>query len=90
MFRVLPVHCRCNLNLQANRKSLQVTQSAHTSLWPQKDNIVQILAIGEILWDVFDHAEFLGGAPLNFSAAAQRLGNSVTLITAVGWTAPRK
>jgi fructokinase len=84
MFRVLPVHSRCNLNLQANRKSLQVTQSAHTSLWPQKDNIVQILAIGEILWDVFDHAEFLGGAPLNFSAAAQRLGNSVTLITAVG------
>jgi fructokinase len=46
--------------------------------------IVQILAIGEILWDVFDHAEFLGGAPLNFSAAAQRLGNPVALITAVG------
>jgi fructokinase len=45
---------------------------------------VQILAIGEILWDVFDQDEFLGGAPLNFSAAAQRLGNSVALITAVG------
>ena len=45
---------------------------------------MQILAIGEVLWDVFDHAEFLGGAPLNFSAAAQRLGNSIVLVTAVG------
>lgn len=45
---------------------------------------MQILAIGEILWDVFDDAEILGGAPLNFSAAAQRLGNQVTLISAVG------
>jgi len=45
---------------------------------------VQILAIGEILWDVFDHAETLGGAPLNFSAAAQRLGNQVALLTAAG------
>jgi len=49
-----------------------------------KEDIVQILAIGEILWDVFDHAEILGGAPLNFSAAAQRLGNQVALVTAVG------
>ncbi len=45
---------------------------------------MQILTIGEILWDVFDHAEYLGGAPLNFSAAAQRLGNSVVLVSAVG------
>ena len=45
---------------------------------------MKILAIGEVLWDVFDRAEFLGGAPLNFSAAAKRLGNSVALITAVG------
>lgn len=45
---------------------------------------MQILTIGEILWDVFTHAEFLGGAPLNFSATAQRLGNSVALLTAVG------
>lgn len=45
---------------------------------------MQILAIGELLWDVFDHAEYLGGAPLNFSAAAQRLGNSVALLSGVG------
>ncbi|MGA7339253.1 MAG: PfkB family carbohydrate kinase [Terracidiphilus sp.] len=45
---------------------------------------MQILALGEILWDVFARAEFLGGAALNFSAAAQRLGNSVAFVTAVG------
>jgi fructokinase len=45
---------------------------------------VQILSLGEVLWDVFSEREFLGGAPLNFSAVAQRLGNSVALLTAVG------
>jgi fructokinase len=45
---------------------------------------LQIITIGEILWDVFDQAEYLGGAPLNFSAAAQRLGNQVALVSGVG------
>lgn len=43
-----------------------------------------ILCTGEVLWDVFDGREHLGGAPLNFSAMVQRLGHSVTLLTAVG------
>jgi fructokinase len=34
------------------------------------------------------HAEYLGGAPLNFSAAMQRLGNSVALLSGIG-TDPR-
>lgn len=45
---------------------------------------VQILSFGEVLWDVFEGDEFLGGAPLNFSLAAQRLGHRVALLTAVG------
>ena len=45
---------------------------------------MHILAIGEILWDVFQGAEILGGAPLNFSVAIQRLGNPVALLSAVG------
>lgn len=45
---------------------------------------MKLLALGEILWDVFDDFELLGGAPLNFSVAAQRLGNIVALLTAVG------
>jgi len=45
---------------------------------------VKILSLGEVLWDVFAEKEYLGGAPLNFSAVSQRLGNSVALLTAVG------
>jgi fructokinase len=45
---------------------------------------LKLLTIGEILWDVFDDFETLGGAPLNFSVAALRLGNQVNLITGVG------
>jgi fructokinase len=51
---------------------------------PARMFTVKILAIGEILWDVFDRVETLGGAPLNFSAAVQRLGNPVALVSAVG------
>lgn len=45
---------------------------------------MKIISLGEILWDVFDEEELLGGAPLNFSASLQRLGHQVTLISAVG------
>jgi fructokinase len=45
---------------------------------------MQVLSVGEILWDVFPERELLGGAPLNFSANAVRLGNTAALITAVG------
>jgi len=50
----------------------------------RKDFILRILSVGEILWDVFEEGEFLGGAPLNFAVSAQRLGNTVSLLTAVG------
>jgi fructokinase len=49
-----------------------------------EDFSVRILSIGEILWDVYEGTEFLGGAPLNFSVSAQRLGNSTVLLSAVG------
>jgi fructokinase len=45
---------------------------------------LKIVSVGEVLWDVFDHGEFFGGAPLNFSATAHRLGHSVRLVTGVG------
>src|SRR5260370_38450340 len=48
------------------------------------ENQLRIVSIGEILWDIFGNEEFLGGAPLNFSANAQRLGNPVILLSAVG------
>jgi fructokinase len=44
-----------------------------------------IVAIGEVLWDVFPNAAcLLGGAPLNFSVHAGRLGMHPILISAVG------
>ena len=45
---------------------------------------MKIIAIGEILWDVFPEGERLGGAPLNFAAHAARLGHQVILVSAVG------
>jgi fructokinase len=44
----------------------------------------RLLALGEVLWDVFEHSMRLGGAPLNFSAHAKRLGYDPLLISAVG------
>lgn len=45
---------------------------------------MHIVSLGEVLWDVFEHGELLGGAPLNFAANMQRLGHRSTLLTAVG------
>ena len=44
----------------------------------------RVLAIGEILWDVFDDAPRLGGAPLNFAAHARRMGHDAILVSATG------
>lgn len=45
---------------------------------------MRALGIGEVLWDIFSDRERLGGAPLNFCANLQRLGNTATLLSAVG------
>lgn len=45
---------------------------------------MQVLSVGEVLWDVFPDRELLGGAPLNFSANCVRLGNRAALLSAVG------
>lgn len=45
---------------------------------------MRALGIGEVLWDIFSGTERLGGAALNFCANLQRLGNTATLLSAVG------
>jgi len=45
---------------------------------------VRIVSIGEVLWDVIGDKEYLGGAALNFSAHAARLGHTVFFVSAVG------
>lgn len=43
-----------------------------------------IISIGEILWDVFDKEEHIGGATFNFSAHAAKLGHNALVVSAVG------
>ena len=45
---------------------------------------MKLITIGEILWDVIGGQEHLGGALLNLSAHAARLGHEVSLVSAVG------
>jgi fructokinase len=45
---------------------------------------MKLISIGEILWDVIGGQEHLGGALLNFSVHASRLGHDVSLVSAVG------
>ncbi len=44
----------------------------------------KILAVGEILWDVYPDRKTIGGAPLNFAAHAVRCGAESALLSAVG------
>src|SRR5450631_2754544 len=45
---------------------------------------MRLIGIGEILWDVIGGQEHLGGALLNLSVHASRLGHDVSLVSAVG------
>lgn len=43
-----------------------------------------VVCVGETLWDVLPHGEFLGGAPLNVAAHLVRLGVETRLVTRLG------
>ena len=43
-----------------------------------------VVAFGEILWDVVDGVPHLGGAPFNFAAHASRCGLKSAIVSAVG------
>ena len=45
---------------------------------------MNVLAFGEVLWDVYPDKKIIGGAPLNFAAHLARHGNSVSLLSAIG------
>ena len=45
---------------------------------------MRVLAIGEILWDVFGADERLGGAPLNVVVHAARLGHETAIVSGLG------
>lgn len=43
-----------------------------------------VIAFGEVLWDVIEGVPNIGGAPFNFAAHARRCGMSTALISAIG------
>ena len=45
---------------------------------------MKIVGIGEVLWDVIERQEYLGGAPFNFAAHLRRLGHTVFFVSGVG------
>jgi fructokinase len=45
---------------------------------------VNVVSIGEVLWDIVGREEHLGGASFNFSAHLSRLGHTVSFVSAVG------
>ena len=52
--------------------------------WQQMNERFDIVAFGEILWDVIDGVPHLGGAPFNFAAHAARCGLKSAIVSAVG------
>ncbi|MGA8152108.1 MAG: PfkB family carbohydrate kinase [Terriglobales bacterium] len=45
---------------------------------------MNVISIGEVLWDIVGQGEHLGGATFNFSAHLSRLGHKVSFVSAVG------
>ena len=45
---------------------------------------MDLIAFGELLWDVFDDKRLIGGAPFNVATHAARLGIETALVSAVG------
>jgi fructokinase len=45
---------------------------------------LNVISIGEVLWDVVADQQHLGGAPFNFAAHLARLGHQVYFVSAVG------
>jgi len=45
---------------------------------------VNVISIGEVLWDIVGREEYLGGAPFNFSVHLSRLGHRLSFVSAVG------
>ena len=46
--------------------------------------MIDVLAFGEILWDVIDGVPHIGGAPFNLAAHAAKCGLGAAIVSAVG------
>jgi fructokinase len=61
-----------------------VSEGAQNRNKSREGPLVNVVSIGEVLWDVVGQQEHLGGATFNFSAHLSKLGHSVSFISAVG------
>ncbi|MFO7864513.1 MAG: PfkB family carbohydrate kinase [Salinivirgaceae bacterium] len=48
------------------------------------EHVINIIGIGEVLWDIFPQGKQLGGAPCNFVYHANKLGANALVVSAVG------
>jgi fructokinase len=48
------------------------------------EQVINIIGIGEVLWDLFPQGKQLGGAPCNFVFHANKLGANALAVSAVG------
>ena len=54
------------------------------------ENLIKVIGIGEILWDLLPEGKQLGGAPTNFAFHAHQLGLQSSIISSVGNDNPGK
>jgi fructokinase len=45
---------------------------------------LNIIGIGEILWDIYEDEKYFGGAPANFAIHCQQLGDNGIVVSRVG------
>ena len=51
---------------------------------PSREEVSLILAVGELVWDIFPERRVLGGAPVNVAYHLARLGQQVQAVTRIG------
>jgi len=45
---------------------------------------ISVVSFGEVLWDIIDNKEYIGGAPFNVSAHLAKLGCNAAMVTRLG------
>jgi len=61
-----------------------VATSSAEPCWKGATRIVNALSFGEVLWDLIEGREYIGGAPFNLAAHLARCGAEVAMLTRIG------
>jgi fructokinase len=63
---------------------MMITNTTNSPFMPFAQGESRIVALGEVLWDLFDDGARFGGATANFACHASRQGAKVSILSAVG------